>query len=218
MQLLAQLQGMLERMYALGDQHPVGHFLVTCPELLGHLAGDAAGFAASERVVLAQTEDSLDLAVYLDATLLARLEEDDPLDSLNDDNLGDFLTAVEGVSHFVYLVWNAMLDKQVTLLELELQAEVDKFLMAAHLLARQRGGVPQALHDRLFRQFRLAPGMDATQRRRYLDASRYAGDYCARLARRYLGGRTAEPMAPELRRFYRLSQRGKLRHIAGRRA
>ena len=222
MQLLEGIQSILERTYALNNAHSVSRFLVTCPKVLETLGLAPGPHGCAERVLLAEGEGGMDLAVYLDADLLERLSGTDPLEDLHDDNLGDFLTALEGVSHFVYVVWNAMLGKQITLLELELQAEVDKFVVASQLLARQRGGVPRALHDRLFQHFRLIPDLSADQRRRYLDASRYAGDYCRILARRYMGRvnvrREAPPIAPELRHFYRLTQRGKLRHIAAQRA
>lgn len=208
---------MIERTYALESPHSVSRFLVTNPDLLASLGLAPAEAPCAERVLVAEGDGGMDLAVYLESGLLERLDGTDPLEDLHDDNLGDFLTALEGVSHFVYLVWNAMLGKQVTLLELELQAEVDKFVVAAQLLARQRGGVPSALHDRLFRHFRLVPGLDAEQRRRYLDASRYASDYCRMLASRFMARNSGKPMAPELRHFYRLTQRGKLHHITSRR-
>jgi hypothetical protein len=218
LQLLERLQSMIERTYALDNAHSVSRFLVTNPDLLAGLGLAPAGGPCAERVLVAEDDGGMDLAVYLESELLERLAGTDPLEDLHDDNLGDFLTALEGVSHFVYLVWNAMLGKQVTLLELELQAEVDKFVVAAQLLSRQRGGVPPALHDRLFRHFRLVPGLDGEQRRRYLDASRYASDYCRMLARRFMARDSDRQMTPELRHFYRLTQRGKLRHITSRRA
>ena len=207
---------MIERTYALDNRHSVSQFLVTNPDLLASLGLTPGHAPCAERVLVAEGDGGMDLAVYLESALLERLDGTDPLEDLHDDNLGDFLTALEGVSHFVYLVWNAMLGKQVTLLELELQAEVDKFVVAAQLLARQRGGVPRALHDRLFRHFRLVPGLDAEQRRRYLDASRYASDYCRMLASRFMASGSDQPIAPALRHLYRLTQRGKLRDISSR--
>ncbi len=49
-------------------------------------------------------------------------------------------TALEGVSHFVYLAWNAGHDKPVSLLELEMQAEVDKYVGSYWLMRRQLPG------------------------------------------------------------------------------
>ena len=74
------------------------------------------------------------MALYIDAAVLERLARRDPFDALTHENLADYLTAAEGVSHFVYVAWNTGHDKPVTLLELELQAEVDKYVLGAWLL------------------------------------------------------------------------------------
>jgi len=46
------------------------------------------------------------------------------------ERFNDCCMLLEGVSHFLYLTWNAHYDRQVSLLDLELQAEVDKFVFA----------------------------------------------------------------------------------------
>ena len=82
----------------------------------------------------------LALSLYLDPALLRRLAAADPLERLHGGNVADCLTALEGVSHFLYLVWNASHDRPVSLLELEMQAEVDKFIVSHWLLRRQVPG------------------------------------------------------------------------------
>ena len=79
----------------------------------------------TEKLLLSEEADELHLALYLDAGLLERLAERDPLEELGPGNLEDFCKVLEGLSHFNYLTWNAT-DRRVTMLELELQAEVDK--------------------------------------------------------------------------------------------
>jgi hypothetical protein len=147
--------------------------------------------------------------------VLERLRESDPLERLHDGNLADFWMALEGVSHFVYLAWNAGLDKPVTRLELELQAEVDKFVLTALLLATRQGSAPDALHHGLFRRCRVDASLDEASRARYEDASRFAEAYCTRLLERFRRKRDLNVLQPELRRFYRMNQRGKLARIAG---
>ncbi len=68
-----------------------------------------------------------------------------PLVRLNESNVADYWTALEGVSHFHYFAWNAGHDKPVTLLELELQAEIDKYV-ASYLLLQ--AAVSRALSSR----------------------------------------------------------------------
>lgn len=216
MRLLDDLQGMLQQTYDLEGEHRVTDFLTMNPalvEALGILPGSAA--AREQVLVSQQDEDCVDLAVYIAPDVLERLSESDPLERLHDGNLADFWLALEGVSHFVYLAWNAGLDKPVTRLELELQAEVDKFVLTALLLATRQGRAPDALHHGLFRRCRLDPSLDPESRARYQAASRYAETYCARLLERFRRERDLYTLTPELRRFYRLSQRGKLARIEG---
>jgi len=47
------------------------------------------------------------MSLYLDPALLQRLAREDPLTRLHAGNVADCWTALEGVSHFLYLAWNA---------------------------------------------------------------------------------------------------------------
>lgn len=215
MRVLERMQGLIQRTYALDNAHRVTDFLVTSPALARSLGLAPGDEAPEEQVLVAGDGEAVDLSLYLAAGVLARLEEEDPLEGLHDGNLEPFWTALEGVSHFVYLVWNAGRSRQVTQLELELQAEVDKFVLTVLVVAAQQGRVPAELHRWLFELPRLDARLAPEAARRYLEANRYAERYCRALARRYLSGRDRESMMPELRRFYRLGQRAKLRHIDG---
>jgi hypothetical protein len=217
MRLLENLQGTLERTYALDADHRVTDFLTTSRALAAALGVEPGGAAAQEHLLVAEDDGALDLAVYLDAGVLERLGRQDPLERLHDGNLADFWTVLEGVSHFLYLTWNAGRGKPVTLLELELQAEVDKFVVTALVAAAQHGRVPAELHHWLFRLCRVDPELDAQSRARYEQASRYASTYCEGLAEEFLREGASADLVPELRHFYRLTQAGKLSHISRRR-
>ncbi len=80
------------------------------------------------------------LGLFIDRDVLERLARRDPLEALDEHNLPDFCTALEGVSHFHYLVWSLARGRNVSLLELELQAEVDKYATAVALMTRQQAG------------------------------------------------------------------------------
>ena len=119
MQVLDRLQGIIERTYDLENTHRVGEFLVTCPDFARSYGLEPGSPRGVERVLVDERAVDLGLSVYLDASVVDRLAEQDPLSSLHDGNLDAFWTALEGVSHFVYLVWNARRSKPVTRLELE---------------------------------------------------------------------------------------------------
>src|SRR6202008_3895610 len=80
------------------------------------------------------------MSLYLDPELLERLGRADPMERLHDGNVAGYWTALEGVSLFLYLAWNAGHDKPVSLLELEMQAEVDKYVASYWLMRRQYPG------------------------------------------------------------------------------
>lgn len=170
----------------------------------------------AEQLVVRQDGANLDIALYLDAAVLECLARDDPHRRLHEGNLQEFLFALEGVSHFVCLAWNAQFDRAVSALELELQAEVDKFLLSYVLHERQSAADGNALLARLFDQVHFAPDLDADESRRYADANRYARRYCARLLERLPRLAQRAELLRELRRFYRLSPERKLRHIGAR--
>src|SRR5918995_1395648 len=145
--LLRKLEAMLHELYALEVGYAVSDFLIT------------------------EADGEADVALYLERELLDRLGRHDPLTKLDGDNLADFWSALEGVSHFTYYAWNAARDKHVSLFELELQAEVDKFVTTGMLLREQTGREPSGLHAWLFDSPTLAAELDGEERERYRRAN-----------------------------------------------
>jgi hypothetical protein len=95
----------------------------------------------------------------------------------------------------------------LSLLELELQAEVDKYVLLSDLYGED------GMHRLLFEQFLYRSGMSRRLRERYKSANRLAGKYCHKLEKDFIRrGRTVE-MLNELRRFCRKTQREKIATI-----
>lgn len=207
--LLGKLEAMLHDLYALEVGYAVSDFLITDATLARAL--DARGRQVDEKLLIAEADGEADVALYLEQELLERLTERDPLARLDEANLADFWAALEGVSHFTYYAWNAARDKQVSLFELELQAEVDKFVTTGMLLREQTGREPDGLHGWLFDTPRLDAELAAAERERYRLANRYAAKYCRRLTGSAGGNESA--VRRDLRHFYRLSQPSKLAYI-----
>jgi hypothetical protein len=210
----AALERELTWLYELTLPLGVESVLVTRAESLDALL-PASARRPAEQLLVRCADDQAEIALYLADEVLQRLARDDPRVALHDGNLQPFLHALEGVSHFVCLAWNAQFDREVSALELELQAEVDKFLLCHALLERQGAADPRALIARLFDAVRYDPALAESERWRYLTASEYARRYWLRLAPRLGVPREREPLVRELRRFYRLSASGKLLHIGG---
>jgi hypothetical protein len=209
--LLRKLEAMLHELYALEVGYAVSDFLITDAALAGSL--DTGGRAVDEKLLIAEADGEADVALYIEQDLLDRLEQRDPLTRLDAQNLADFWSALEGVSHFIYYAWNAARDKTVSLFELELQAEVDKFVATGILLREQAGVEPDGLHSWLFDMPVLAAELAEEERERYRRANRYAGKYCRHLKPALARGADEAAAQRELRRFYRLSQTSKLAHI-----
>ncbi len=213
---LTKLQRYLEHIYEVQVNHSVDDFLITDPQLLCALEQEENIRDNDEKLLLLQEEDCLNLALYLNPEILDRLGQSDPHVSLHPGNLADFCTVLEGVSHFLYLTWNATFDREVTHLELEMQAEVDKYIMVATLMGHQRQGcVPARLHHWLFADPAFDEALSAAEQTLYRHANHYAGKYCQQLANRYLFRYESRhcSMINDLRRFYRLSLQDKIRRI-----
>lgn len=213
--ILRKMHSLLTRLYDTAVEHDVEDFLVTDRDALRALLGEEPG-DADEQVFVVEESEGVRLGVFIDRDVLARLQRRDPWERLDEANLSDYCTALEGVSHFHYLLWCLGAARSVSLLELELQAEVDKYVSAVSLMTHQGNGrFPVALHARMFDAIDFLPSLDAASRRRYEEASRHAARYCRVLDERYLRARRLRPerWVAELRRFFRSGHPEKLRQL-----
>jgi len=209
--LLTRLQRGLEQLYRIATGLDVGDFVIDA-ELRAAALDDAVHpRTPREQLLLAEDGGGLSVALFVDPGVVAHLERHDPAAALGDHNVGDFLLAVEGVSHFVYAVYCAQHGRPVSALELELQGEVDKYVTC--VLTAGDSAAPGRLRRRLFDDFDFEPDLDAVERDRYRVANENARQFAASLERRFSRGGIGD-MLSELRRFYRLPLGAKLAHIA----
>lgn len=206
MKVLRALQGGLESMYRVETHLDVCDFLVAA----------ATGRAPKEQLLVRQTADEMEIGLFVAEDTLENLSARDPGQCLDDRNLQDFLLVVEGVSHFVYLAHRAAAERPVSAVEMELQAEVDKYLVSLLLLWAQSGGPPEkgALRHRLFDRVAFAGDLSLEERGRYQLANRAASSYTASLEKRFVGNRAVDDMLAEARRFYRKGLAGKLAEVS----
>jgi hypothetical protein len=129
-------------------------------------------------------------------------------------SLDELCQVVEGVSHFVFVVERARRELPATCLELELQAEIDKYVLLAH------GGVPGGrgyepdraaeIQKMLFERVRFAHPEGTETGDRYRIANSLAARFVRRLEERFARPRRFEAMRSFLRRFYAAGQAEKL--------
>jgi hypothetical protein len=208
-----RLQQLLETLYDVDSNCDVQDFLVTDRGSLRELQPCNDHRSNDEQLLLSQTEEGAELCLFIDGPVLHRLELRDPERALNERNLPDFCTALEGVSHFLYAAWRLQHDDPLSLLELETQAEVDKYALTVILLASQaEGSYPGYAFARLFDAARFDSRLNTEQLDRYEAAHRSAARYCRFLEKRFVtrGRARMEEMMRELRKFYRLGHAAKL--------
>ena len=217
--LLNKLQSELEAIYEIQLQYRVNDFVIDDPQLVAELDCSPNPREIPEKLLIHQDGDNIDIALYLDSELVKRLNLNDPTERLHNGNIYDFWTALEGISHFLYFAWNAEYERKVSLLELELQAEVDKFILATLLLEKQFNGYgsngysSQGLHHHLFVKASFDERLNEEEFVRYRDANYFAGKFCSHIKNRFLNHGAYEQLMNELRRFYRLNHQHKLNAI-----
>ena len=114
-----------------------------------------------------------------------------------------WLQVAEGVSHFIYLVERARTSLPVTKLELELQAEVDKFVLSLGFCTESA----QQLLERLFDSPHFLDPEDSEAGERY----RLAHHLAARFVSRVIVANDRDRARERLRSFYRAGQAEKIR-------
>lgn len=191
--LPARIQAALCRWYGIDDAPAVDDFIRPCADGIDR-----------EVLLLKENDDDVEIAVFLPASAL------DERATLGFDEL---CQVIEGVSHFVFLVERARRELPLTQLELELQAEVDKYVVFAHDPHDVRRFEPHRAARIRARLFDGAcyidpPGTEKGDRYRLANdlAARFSGILAERFARH---GRF-EQLVCALRRFYGAGQYEKI--------
>jgi len=217
--IVEHLQRQLEGIYGFVTAHRASAFLVARADLETF----GTPVEAQEQLFLLEADGALEVGLYLDPELLARLSGSDPQGrsglTLVTDELPAFSAVAEGVSHFVYVLRCAARGRAVSRLELELQAEVDKFAVAAlHLWGRGlRQGIG-GLCQRLFGDYTLRPRLTPEEAQRYETANQLAFDFARYLLDRYVEPGRLDGFLCELRDLYGRSGADKRHHVLARAA
>ncbi len=181
---LSRIQRALEKFYGLERAPNVTRFV------------REGGEGTREVVLLRETADELEIALVLPPES-KRIVVGGALDDV-------WLQAAEGVSHFLYLVERARVHLPVTQLELELQAEVDKFV-----LLRELSADGSRLLESLFESPRFLDEAGTEAGERY----RLAHQLAARFVSRAVVANDRTRARQRLRSFYRAGQTEKI-HLA----
>lgn len=125
-----------------------------------------------------------------------------------DDDLDGVCQIIEGVSHFVYVARRASQDRKATALELEIQAEVDKYVVLAGDLETLDVSRSARLRNRLYERVTFN---NAMLEERYRIANDTALRFTRRLEKTHVAERRYSALRNELHAFFASGQEDKLR-------
>jgi len=208
---IAELQLSIESLHAVDSGLDVRDYLVD-DEVRREIAGSREGLP--EQLFIRESEHETDLALYIAPSIVETLETHPPEQGLGSNNFEAYCIALDGVSHFVLYTFRAVQNLPLSALELELQAEVDKFVSAWMLLEAQ--GVRRAesgpeLAKQIFDSYELRAEITGDEVDRYHTASRAARGYCLQLVKKYARDSGQARLQDDVRRFYRRGLSDKLR-------
>ena len=169
LQTIATIEDVLIDIY--GDRAGVsaGDFLMS-QEYFEHMNPQKTGLRAG--LYLAEEAGELLLGIHFAPDLMEKIQQTPPVDRLTHLNLDAFCVVVEEVSHLRLLSDRAHCGLNVSQIELEWQAEVDKVWVASQLLNRQCGDPHFGPLTRAI--FDTSTTTDADDAPRYDEASRLA--------------------------------------------
>jgi len=208
--VLERVQRGIEQLYRIGTGVTVGDFVVS--ERQRDAVSESSARRPREQLLVHEDGGELSIGLFVDAQVLANLDR--PGAGLGEHNFGAFLLALEGVSHFVYTIFCANEARAISALELELQAEVDKYVTCLLMSEPASPAVSAALRHRLFGEPCYELDLDADEASRYQVANDNAHRYAAYLEASFVAPRRVPQMLAELRRFYRRPLAAKLEDIA----
>lgn len=198
--LATRVQGALERVYHLERVADVGDYV------LGAEAGER------EALLLREADDGA-----LEMTLrLPRLPERagpiaDPRPDVAEGRLDGLCQIIEGVSHFVFVVERARRRRATTHLELEVQAEVDKWVVLADCMRGFDARRSAELRAQLYENVSFEHDGASELGKRYRVANDTAHGFIRKIEGDYVKSARYGEMRAELRRFFHVGQEEKLR-------
>jgi hypothetical protein len=207
--VIRKMDRALKRLYNLEHSHGAEAFLIHRPILPS--AGQGAFFIHS------RPGEDLEVGIFLDKSIrkeLSQIKLWNPTEWAIP-KLGAFAVAAEEVSHFNYFIHHRSHGRPVSQLELELQGEIDKFLLtlfSGHSLLKEGDLLEkfERLLEQFFQRYQLVENLSAEQRGRYEEASQHAKRFLLKHRAALSDPGKWDTAFRLLRRFYRLNLADKL--------
>lgn len=190
-EMARKVQAALGRLYVLEATCDVGDYIAP------------AESGERETLLLREQDDGIEVSL--------RLAPLTPTASGDGLELDGVCQLIEGVSHFVYLAERAKTDRPTTQLELEIQAEVDKYVVLAASLPELDVEASGRLRRRLYEGVAYTHAPASEQGERYRLANSVATRFTHRLERECVAHGRFRELRGALRSFFRMGQSDKLR-------
>jgi len=165
------------------------------------------------KVLIRDAGDTLKVSIYYPDELIRKLEGNDPRLGLHDDNIDLCASFVEELDHFLFIARNYKQNRPFSLLELELQANVTKYLVLKYFIALQNKSIKLSNFDKEYIRYHLFYKRkydieDTSERKRYEDAVKFGMMYT-----KHIDLLPQEDRLRDLRQFSRMTCPSKIRHI-----
>jgi len=216
--LLERVKGLLERTYGMDAVvDDVGRFVVGdigYEQLYGRADSVARVRSLGHRgakTLIREVHGAVRLCIYYPDTLIRCLESHPPDRGVGDVNIDAFATLIEELDHLLCIAERATQTRPLSLFELELHANVSKYLVLARFLAGRSARIEDSGRAwLLYHLFDKGVYCDADprDRERYRDAARWARRFLERF-----GSLPPVDRIRALRSFHRAGASGKVRLI-----
>ena len=193
----------LHQMYSINTPFRAENFLITKP----HNTSESLQGALCVR-----HGSFMEVGIYLDPAILdslSHLPMNDNISRWPTHQLNAFSIAAEEISHFHYLLFHAANNRPVSQLELEIQGEIDRFLLCFFSDPNPES-IIENLIERLFDRFRLREHLSTEESRRYTRANGLAKNFVIKHVKKMTQPSHRDRLLRFVRRFYRLAEQEKL--------
>lgn len=209
LKFLTMLQLKLETYYDINPPYSISEFV--CHSAQVETGSSSCKGTTPEMLIYREDGTNLDISLFLNPSLLQDISIDNYKTNWTGEIFNNGCIVLEGVSHFLYMVFNAHYDRQVSMLDLEIQAEIDKFLFS--VLDTDHTDSPDVLIQRLFCDVSYRDDLSDTLRYRYEQANDLAHSYCQWLHDNFTLVANNKSLLAEVGSLYRTNGTARQEHI-----
>lgn len=194
--IIRSIEQALTELYNIEIEHHAEDFLLSPEKGSGRSA-----------LLVRNDSDGVSLGIYFGDSTRKELPEGRSPENASEERLGAFSVVAEEISHFHYLIFHSQQGRSLSRLELEIQGNVDAFLVAYFAATADF----DPLYDRFFEAFQIKTDLSSDERDRYEEANRIAGGYL----KLFRGRLQTQKALSELRDFYRVGLSEKISRTRG---